>query len=232
MTKKYKHLFFDLDKTIWDFDRNSENTIKEIYDELNLKDKGVEDFDEFHRIYEGHNLKLWDKYRRDEISKQELMVKRFKDALLDFGLEEPETAEAFSLRYLEILPSKTGVFPGTHKALEYLSGKYQSHIITNGFSEVQFTKLNNAGLKKYFTHIIISEDAGAKKPDVAIFEYALRISEAMADSSMMIGDDIEVDLLGAKSAGMDQVYFNPHRINHTELLTFEIFEMEELIGIL
>jgi putative hydrolase of the HAD superfamily len=232
MTKKYTHLLFDLDKTIWDFDRNSESTIREIYTLLGLKAKGIEDFDEFHRVYESHNLKLWDLYRRDEIEKHDLMVKRFADALVDFGVKDPETAQSFSTKYLEILPTRTGVFPGTHEALEYLSGKYSLHIITNGFSEVQFTKLKNADLRKFFTHIIISEDAGAKKPDKAIFDYALHIIGARAAECLMIGDDKEVDLLGAKAAGIDQVYFNPNRREHLEVLTFEIFGLEELMGIL
>lgn len=232
MAKKYKHLLFDLDKTIWDFESNSESTIREIYALLDLKAKGIEDFEEFHRVYEVHNLKLWELYRRDEIKKQDLMVKRFADALTYFGVDEPETAQKFSTRYLEILPSRTGVFPGTHEALEYLQGKYLLHIITNGFSEVQFTKLQNAGLRKYFSHIIISEDAGAKKPDKAMFDYALSTIGAKADECLMIGDDMEVDLLGARHAGMDQVFFNPMCIEHEEEFTFEIFGMEELVGIL
>jgi len=232
MTKKYTHLLFDLDKTIWDFDRNSESTIHEIYTLLDLKAKGITDFEEFHRVYEGHNLKLWELYRKDEVEKEVLMVKRFADALMDFGVNEPQTAQAFSTKYLEILPTRTGVFPGTQDALQYLSANYSLHIITNGFSEVQFTKLQNADLRKFFTHIIISEDAGAKKPDKAIFEYALRIIGAKAHECLMIGDDIEVDLLGAKAAGIDQLYFNPHRAKHQEELTFEVFEMKEMLGIL
>lgn len=232
MTKKYKHLLFDLDKTIWDFDRNSESTLREIYLLLNLKAKGIPDFDEFHRVYESYNLKLWDLYRRNEIEKQNLMVKRFADALADYGVREPETAQMFSDKYLEILPTHTAVFEGTHEAMEYLSARYSLHIITNGFSEVQFTKLQHAGLRKYFTHIIISEEAGAKKPDKAIFTYALNLIGANAVDCLMIGDDIEVDLLGAKQAGIDQMFFNPHHIVHQELLTFEIFGMEELCKIL
>ena len=213
MIKKYRHLLFDLDKTIWDFDRNSESTIREIYAMLGLKAKGIEDFEEFHRIYEQHNLKLWDLYRRDKIVKEDLMVKRFADALIDFGVDEPDTAQLFSNRYLEILPSRTCVFPGTYEVLDYLSGKYTLHIITNGFSEVQYTKLNNAGMDKYFSQVITSEDAGAKKPDKAIFGYAL-------------------NLIGAKLAGIDQVYFNPNRKEHQEELTFEIFSMRGLMEIL
>jgi putative hydrolase of the HAD superfamily len=232
MTKKYKHLLFDLDKTIWDFERNSESTIREIYGLLDLKGKGIDDFDAFHRVYEGHNLKLWELYRKDAIKKQELMVKRFADALVDFGVREPETAASFSAKYLEILPTRTGVFEGTHEALEYLAARYSLHIITNGFSEVQFTKLEHAGLRKFFTHIIISEDAGAKKPDKAIFDYALRVTDAEAAECLMIGDDIEVDLLGAKNAGIDQVFFNPNRTEHQEMFTFEIAGMGEMMRIL
>jgi len=231
MNKKYSHLYFDLDKTIWDFERNSESTIAEIYATLELTKKGLPSFDEFHVVYEGHNLKLWDLYRKNEISKQDLMVKRFNDALLDFGYDKPETAERFSDLYLQILPTRTGVFPGTYQALDYLSEKYKLHIITNGFSEVQYTKLKNADLEKYFTHIIVSEDAGAKKPDKAIFEYALKLAEADAAASVMIGDDLEVDLLGAKAAGIDQVFFNVNRLKHEEEITFEIHAMEELMRI-
>ena len=232
MTKKYKHLLFDLDKTIWDFDRNSKSTIREIYDMLRLKAEGIEDFEEFHRVYEGHNLKLWELYRKDLIGKEDLMIKRFADALTDFGVEATETAALMSIQYLKILPTRTGVFEGTQQTLEYLAARYSLHIITNGFSEVQFTKLEHADLRKFFQHIIISEDAGAKKPDKAMFEYALNTIGATAGECLMIGDDIEVDLLGAKEAGIDQVFFNPHRLAHEEELTFEVFGMEELRGIL
>jgi putative hydrolase of the HAD superfamily len=232
MTKKYTQLLFDLDKTILDFDRNSESTIYEIYTLLCLKAKGISDFEKFHRIYEFHNLKLWKLYLNDEIEKHELMVRRFADTLSEFEIDEPETAQSFSTKYLEILPTRTGVFPGTHETLKYLSGKYNLHIITNGFSEVQYTKLKNAEMEKFFTHVITSEEAGAKKPDKAIFNYTIQLIGARVEECLMIGDDIDVDMLGAKQAGIDQVYFNPKKSTHNEELTFEISEMGELVELL
>ncbi|MEI6123766.1 MAG: YjjG family noncanonical pyrimidine nucleotidase [Bacteroidota bacterium] len=232
MTKKYTQIFFDLDKTIWDFETNSQQTIAEIYNLLCFDKRNIADFAQFHAVYETHNLKLWEMYRYNKIAKPDLMVMRFYNTLMEFGINDMPTAQAFSTQYLELLPEKTAVFAGTHQTLAYLAGKYQLHIITNGFEEVQFRKIQNADMRHYFIHIITSEEAGFKKPDTRIFNYALQLCGASADQCLMVGDDLEVDVLGAKQAGMDQVYFNPQKLAHHETITYEIAELTALCGLI
>ncbi len=232
MTTKYSHIFFDLDKTIWDFETNSEQTIREIYDMLKFDKQNISSFDAFHKIYDGHNLRYWELYRQNKVEKADLMVMRFQDALLEFGIDDTEIAQQFSTKYLELLPEKTAVFEGTHETLEYLSAKYKLHIITNGFEEVQFRKIHNTGMDKFFTRIITSEEAGCKKPDQRIFEYSLKLIQASAHECLMVGDDMEVDLLGARHADIDQVFFNTKNIKHNHKFTYEIKDMRELCGLL
>jgi putative hydrolase of the HAD superfamily len=230
--KKYSNILFDFDKTLWDFDHNSEETISELYDELNLKQKGISNFKTFFRDYEKINLDLWEQYRHNEISKPDLMYLRFYKTLLLFGIDDLMLAKEFSEKYLKILPTKNKVFPDTYETLEYLSRKYNLHIVTNGFEEVQFRKIHHAGLEKYFVHVITSEKARCKKPDRKFFEYALHEINAGADECLMIGDDMEVDLNGARNSGIDQVFCNFENISHSENFTYEISQLKELIGIL
>ena len=230
--KKYKHIFFDLDRTIWDFDKNSLETFKEIYDKYKLKDKGINTFENFHKTYRQHNLRLWDLYRKGELKKEVLSVERFVLTLKDFGIEDRELAKKIAAEYINISPLKTNLFPHTRKMLNYLKDKYYLHIITNGFEEVQFKKIEANDLKKYFTEIITSEEAGCKKPDKNIFLYSLLKTNAVPEESLMIGDDISVDIQGAKTVGMDQVFFNFDNLSHSEEITYEINSMEEISKIL
>jgi putative hydrolase of the HAD superfamily len=220
--KKYSNILFDFDKTLWDFEANSKETICEIFTCLDIKQKGITDFDAFYYDYEKINHELWDQYRKNKISKTELMVLRFYKSLLKYGIDDNELAKIFSDKYLELLPKKTRVFPYTHETLEYLNDKYLLHIVTNGFEEVQYKKIKFAGLEKYFTHIITSEKAHYKKPDKNFFEFALKEINAAPVDCLMIGDDIEVDLLGSRNAGIDQVFFNSANIAHTESFTYEL----------
>ncbi len=230
--KRYSNILFDLDKTLWDFDNNSEESICELYYELGLKQKGIGDFERFFRDYEKINGELWEQYRHNAISKPVLMYMRFYKTLLMFGLDDLMLSKEFSEKYLKILPTKNQVFPDTYETLEYLKGKYNLHIVTNGFEEVQFLKIQHAGLGKYFTHVITSEKAGCKKPDRKFFEFTLKEINAGADECLMIGDDVEVDLQGARNAGIDQVFCNFKNITHSENFTYEIFRLKELKGIL
>lgn len=230
--RKYSHILFDLDKTLWDFDHNSEETIFELYNDLGLKQKGISDFKNFFHDYEKINGDLWERYRHNEISKPDLMYMRFYKTLLVFGIDDLMLSKEFSEKYLKILPTKNQVFPDTYEILEYLCPKYNLHIVTNGFEEVQFQKLRHAGLEKYFTHVITSEKAGYKKPDRNFFEFTLDEINAGADECLMIGDDMEVDLDGARNSGIDQVFCNFENMTHSENFTYEIFRLKELRAIL
>jgi len=226
--KQYKHIFFDLDKTLWDFDKNAHETFSDIFNNYKLKEKGIPSLEDFLRIYTEHNLRLWSLYRNGEIEKQLLSYKRFDLTLNHFGINDTKLAKEIGADYIYFSPLKTNLFPHAIETLEYLKAKYHLHIITNGFEEVQFRKIKAAGLDKYFDQIITSEDAGCKKPDIKIFDYALTKADAKATESIMIGDDIEVDIIGARNAGIDQVYFNYNSSQHNEPLTHEINELKDL----
>ena len=133
-----------------------------------------------------------------------------------------KTAKNMGIDYVTISPTKTVLFPHSHEALSYLKNKYALFVLTNGFKQVQTTKLKNCNLEQYFTKLICSEDIGVQKPKTEAFRYALKTVNAKKNESIMIGDDLNVDILGAKKSGIDQVYFNPKKITHNEQPTFEI----------
>ncbi len=228
MLKKYKHIFFDLDHTLWDFNRNSEETLEELFEIYSLQELGVKAFSNFLEKYREVNDLKWDLYRNNKITKDELRATRFHDTLLAFEIDHPELASKIDSEYISKSPYKTHVFPHTHDVLEYLAKKYELHIITNGFSEVQDVKLTNSKLKMYFNHKITSESIGVNKPDPKIFTHALRMASAKRTESIMIGDNLAVDVIGARNIGMDQVYFNPEKMAHSVKVTHEITSLIQL----
>ena len=231
--RKYQHLFFDLDHTLWDFEANSAEAIWDIFTDLQVSDRGDVAFEEFILTYRQINRACWSQYRKNEISKETLRYTRFKRALAEYGIVDKELSDTFSDQYIIRSPKKTNLIAGTTEVLRYLEGeKYQMHIITNGFSEVQFVKIENAGLSKYFDVILTSEMVGEKKPHPSIFNQALGLAEADLSESLMIGDNLEADVIGAREMGMDQVYYNPEEDSHEESITYEIKALSELIEIL
>ncbi len=229
---KYKHLFFDLDHTLWDFDANSRLTLEEMYHTMGLREKGVDDFDRFHKNYLVHNEKLWDRFRKGFIKSEELRWKRMWLTLLDFKIGDETLARDMGLRFLESLPTRRLLFPHTVEILEYLTAKnYQLHLITNGFEAVQHSKLKNSGLTHFFTEIITSEGSNSLKPNLAIFEYAFNKAKALKDHSIMIGDDIEADIKGAMNAGLDQVFVNHLRREPPVKPTYMVYSLKELENI-
>ena len=233
MTKKlYRDIFFDLDHTLWDFETNSLETLKEIFEKHSLKAAGVPDVEAFIEVYHSHNHRLWSDYRQGKIEKEELRVQRFGLCLNDFGITDPAIIQAIANDYVTISPTKTNLFPHALEILTYLKSKYRLHIITNGFVEVQYTKLERSGLRPYFTKVITSEEAGANKPDPAIFNYALELANAAAAASLMIGDNDEVDIDGARLAGIDQVLFDLTDEQQDSLATYRITSLAQLAEIL
>jgi putative hydrolase of the HAD superfamily len=229
--KKYKHIYFDLDRTLWDFDSNAKETFQDIYEKHELH-KIFNNFDNFYHTYVKHNERLWKIYRDGKIKKSVLAFKRFALTLEEFGVKDEGLAKIIGQDYIEISPTKKRLFPGTYETLEYLKNKYNLYIITNGFNEVQFTKLKNSKLDTFFKKIFTSENAGAQKPNAKIFEHALKSVNARKKESVMIGDDIDTDIIGAKKFGLDQVYFNPLGKKHSEDITHEITSLKELQNIL
>ncbi len=206
---KYKHLFFDLDHTLWDFDANAKATLWQLHIDLNLPEKGIHDFDLFHKNYLAHNERLWAKYRSGHIKQEELRMKRMWLSLLDFKIADEALARKMGELFLQLLPTRTLLFPDTIAVLEYLRGKgYGLHLITNGFEETQQSKLKNSGLAPFFGIVITSEGSNCLKPQKEIFDYALQKTGAIAEESLMLGDNLEVDVAGALNAGIDAVYVN------------------------
>ncbi len=227
--RSYKHLFFDLDHTLWDFDTNAKNTLTDLFDEFELQKKVTPDFDEFYIKYIYHNQLLWDRYQKGFISADELKWKRMWRTLLDFKVGDESLAKQLSGRFLEILPTKKVVFPYTTEILTYLSDKgYCLHLITNGFEKTQWSKLRNSKLDHFFTQVITSEASNSVKPEKEIFEYALQKANAGLDESIMIGDNLDADIQGAMNAGMDTIFVN-HISTATKLRpTYIITHLNEL----
>lgn len=228
---KYKHLFFDLDHTLWDFNANAKATLTDIYVLFDLEKK-VAAFDEFYVKYLYHNEILWDKYHQGLISADDLKWKRMYRTLLDFKIGDEELSKQISAKFMELLPTKKLLFPHTTELLQYLlDKKYVLHLITNGFEKTQWSKINNSGLTKYFTHMITSEASNSLKPKKEIFEYAMNKAGATLKESIMIGDNLDADIQGAINAGMDSVFVN--HINATAHLqpTYTIYHLKELESI-
>ena len=230
---KYKHLFFDLDNTLWDFEKNSHETFNELYDYHLAGLNKIPSVKAFFDAYTIHNTRLWGLYRESRITKDELKDTRFLITLQEFGVDDKGLASTLSDEYTYRSPRKGILFPGTIETLENLKDRFQLHIITNGFEEIQHVKLEFAGLTKYFEYLITSEQAGSKKPDAKIFNFALEQAGAKAEESLMIGDDLEVDIIGAKTIGMDTVFFDPFQSNIDTLEpTLRIEKISELLPFL
>lgn len=232
----YKHLFFDLDNTVWDFERNSYHAMQEVYHEHGLP---ASDYDEFFRLYTRHNDRLWELYRNNEIAKQELAARRFDLTFIDTGISGIDGL-AFNNRYLELMPGQTRLCDGAHEVLARLALRFELHIITNGFIEVQHKKLKNSNLQKYFKKVFISEEIKSPKPSREIFEHALKSSNARKRESLMIGDSWDVDILGAMQAGIDQVHyapelatadFNPYERAQMAVSTTKTYRINSLTGL-
>ena len=227
-----KHLFFDLDRTLWDFDKNSFEELSFLYKKYKLHEKGISLPEEFIKIYKQINEKCWEQYRLNLISKEDLREKRFYDTLSYFGIENKQLSIQFGDDYVANSPKRTCLIPGTIDLLEKLQPLYKMHIITNGFEEVQHIKLINSNLSKYFQIVVTSEMAGAKKPSPLAFEYALNKANAKVNESIMIGDDLNTDIKGAINIGMKTIYFNPHFVNHTYPVWEEVNVLNEIKSVL
>jgi len=207
-TQKYTHLFFDLDNTIWDFNSNSYDALYVALDKLQLLDL-IGSYDVFFKIYSEVNENLWDLYRHGLITKKGLSVQRFEETFEKHGTPLSISGEVVNATYLTEMPLQTKLIEGAREVLDYLHGRYDVAIITNGFKEVQYDKIIKSGLSKYFRKIFISEEIGAQKPKKEIFEYAIKSMNAPKNSSLMIGDSWDADIIGAMNFGIDQIYYNP-----------------------
>ena len=209
---KIKHIediFFDLDHTLWDFDRNSELTFENIF-QRNHPSVEIKTFIE---KYVPINKACWELYQYDKISHADLRYIRLKHSFdaINYAVSD-EQIECISQEYIELLPDNNNLFDGTFEVLDYLNKDYNLHIITNGFADVQFRKIKNSNLAGYFDTITNSEMAGVKKPNPIIFEYALELAKAKKENSIMIGDSLEADIKGALAIGLDAIFLNESNI--------------------
>ena len=229
--KTYKNLYFDIDRTLWDLESNSRLTLSQLIDkhlpELTPR------FSEILGIFYVINEKLWLQYRDGEIKKEVLQGERFGRAFNKMGIDAPLIAKKFGDDFMKEAPLKTGLFPHTIEVLEYLKNKgYRMFLLTNGFTNVQIIKIRESKLEPFFEKMITSENAGYQKPHKKIFEYALKTVNSKKIDSIMIGDDLDNDISGAKKFGMDTIFFNPDKATHNSHPTFEINCLSELKHIL
>ncbi|MES2002926.1 MAG: YjjG family noncanonical pyrimidine nucleotidase [Bacteroidota bacterium] len=230
---KYRHLFFDLDHTLWDFETNAKQTMADLYETNSLAVKNIPDFDLFFERYSYHNERLWDRYTKGFIKQDELRWKRMWLALLDFKLADEPLARDLSVQFLEKLPTKNTLFPYTIEILEYLKQKnYRMHLVTNGFEKVQHHKIQLAGLHGYFDHVITSEASNSLKPNREIFEYAFAKAGTNAEESIMIGDNQDADIQGGINAGMDTIFVNHLNVAPIVQPTYVVYHLKELENIL
>ena len=226
--KQYHHIFFDLDHTIWDFDKNAEETLHELYGTYKLKDIGLHSADLFIETYTRHNHRLWAEYHLGRISKDELREARFKSTFIELGVPPDMMPNDFEDEYVKLGPTKTNLFPHAHETLAYLQSKYTLHLISNGFKESTEIKVAGTNLSPYFQNIIISEVVGVNKPDPLIFQHAIDLAGTTKEESLMIGDSIEADIRGALAFGMDAIYFNPFNLEKPADVPAQITHLKEL----
>jgi putative hydrolase of the HAD superfamily len=226
---KYQHLFFDLDHTLWDFDSNARATLTSIYSKFNLQSRVNAGFDDFYQKYLFHNHELWERYHKGLISAEDLKWKRMWRTMLDFKLADEPLARELSAAFLEILATQVIVFPHTFEILDYLTEKkYSLHLITNGFEKTQWSKIQNCGIDKYFTHVITSEGSNSLKPKKEIFEYAMNKAGANVSQSIMIGDNLDADIQGGMNAGMDTIFVNHIKSDCPISPTYTVTHLQQL----
>ena len=215
---RYTNLFIDFDDTLYDTHGNAVIALRETFEEFRL-DRFFANPQVFYDAYWAANIDLWTRYSKGEITRPYLIIERFRRPLsAGEGIDvTEELCLEMSDRFLDFCASKPGVVDGAHELMEYLRRRgYRMHMTSNGFHEVQYKKLKACGLRPYFDTIILSEDAGANKPSSAFFDYALRQSGAERQTTLMIGDNLQTDILGALNAGIDALLFNRWSIDAGE----------------
>jgi len=225
---KYRHLFFDLDHTLWDYDRNVQESLNELFELYRLPNLGINTFEEFYGAFHAVNGDLWSLYNVGKIDKASLRKERFKRIFEKLGANSLGIPLDMEDEFLRRTSSKPHLFPHSIETLDYLHQKYELHIITNGFNESQAMKMSASGLTSYFRMIITSETMGHRKPDKRIFEYAMNKLDSDPKACLMIGDNPDSDIIGARNAGIDQVLFNPLDIPCALEPTYTITCLSEL----
>jgi len=228
MFKHKKHIFFDLDHTLWDYETNSGETLTELYDKYELNNWKVS-LDAFLEKFTQINEDLWDQFHNEQITKEVIRNERFPAVMNAFQINSEEVAERMGVDYLTVCPTKPHLVDGAEELLKAMQGKYELHIITNGFDEIQSVKLDSGKISHYFNHVITSGMVGFQKPNKEIFDYALDLAKATTSNSIMIGDNPISDVEGAYLAGIDQIFYNPNKLECNIKPTLEVTSLRELL---
>ncbi|CAG5008999.1 Putative HAD-hydrolase YfnB [Dyadobacter sp. CECT 9275] len=229
----YKHIFFDLDHTLWDFERNSSESLDEIFTNWSLHQHGITSAQHFIQCFLRINTSLWDAFDRGTLHHAYIRENRFRLVFEELGVPCHDEHLAIGAYYLQSLPTKKNLLEGAMEILNHLTFLgYELHIITNGFDEIQAQKIASAGISHFFRNVVTFETAKAKKPDPRIFQYALKITQAAVSECMMVGDNWIADIMGAKKVGMDTVYLNPAGLKFDDAPTYDIRHLNELREIL
>ena len=227
--KNIKHIFFDLDHTLWNFEKNSALTFKFLLDKYNI----TIDLQKFLKVYMPINFSLWNLYRDDKITKDYLRHNRLKSTFEKLNIKiDSGLIDEISNDYVKHLPDNNFLLPNAIPVLDYLFQKYTLHIITNGFTEVQNTKILNSNLNKYFSCIIDSETVGVKKPHSKIFNYAYNISKAAyKNECLMIGDNYQADVMGALNNGFKAIHLNSNNESYHEnsIIITDLISLKEIL---
>lgn len=220
-----QHVFFDLDHTLWDFEKNSDLAFKKVFGKQNI----TIDLNSFLTVYKPLNLQYWKLYREEKISKEELRYGRLKNTFdaVNYAITD-DLIDVIAVEYIDFLPDFNHLFDHTFEILEYLKDKYQLHIITNGFEEIQIKKMESSNILHYFNSVITSESVGVKKPNPKVFYHALEVANAKKENSIMIGDNIEADVLGAINIGMQAIHCNFEQEKVVDLNIISIASLLEL----
>lgn len=230
--KSYRSILFDLDHTLWDYETNSTETLHELFHEHKLAEIGVPTIAEFLKTFVTVNTHLWELYDLGKINRDVIRYDRFHKIMLHMGIDNYELSLKLSDDYVEKSPKKGTLMPNAIEILEYLHPRYPMTIVTNGFDEIQSTKLASSGITSYFKSVVTSARAGHKKPAKEIFEFALSESGFYSHETLMIGDNLLTDIGGARNAALDTVFYNPRKISHQEYTHYEIHDLNELKDIL
>jgi putative hydrolase of the HAD superfamily len=226
--KRLTHVFFDLDHTLWDFDKNSSETLEFLFHKHN--------FNSFHNIalqqfiteYHKVNRELWELFNHNKIDKHQLRELRLQYTFVNLGIDPQHIPTTFNEEYISLCPHKGHLFPHAIEILEHLQCNYNLHILSNGFAEIQAIKIHTSGIEPYFSNIFTADHIGVKKPNKAFFEFVLNKLNTVPDNCIMIGDTLDADVLGAMNAGIKGVYFNPSKTMHQENIDFEITSLIQL----
>jgi putative hydrolase of the HAD superfamily len=229
---RYTCILFDLDHTLWDFETNSADTLRDLYHRFSLAQYGAPAIELFLHEFKKVNTALWEAHDRGTMTREVIRQQRFHRVFSACGMGPVPFTEAFSDAYMAESPAKKNLMPNAWATLQYLHSRYPLFIITNGFNDVQHIKAHSSGIAHFFKKIVTSECVGSKKPSRQIFDYVLTRYGFRPSETMMVGDNLETDMRGAKNAGITATFYNPHSVPHQHRVQHEITDLHQLQAIL